>query len=64
MSKFSCGSDTYLILMADICIEKRTMHELSQLSRGEICVANLKAPPANGASLDRLYYTIAAKLLW
>ena len=22
-----------------------------QLSRGEICVANLKAPPANGVSL-------------
>ena len=22
-------------------------------SRGEICVANFKAPPANGASVDR-----------
>ena len=26
-----------------------------ELSRGEICVANLKAPSANGASLDRFF---------
>ena len=27
--------------------------ELNKLSRGEICVANFKAPPANGVSMDR-----------
>ena len=28
----------------------------NQLSRGEICVANLTGPLANGASLDRFFF--------